>query len=359
MTEKSNSIPAKFNGSGSGDTAILIPCAPDKFAEFVTGLLGKGQEISKRYMGSFSLRFNDVENFHYLIDGRIKEQQGGNLVQFQACINYSDGTSYKVSSLDDLRSYAEIGPMISIGVTLTWVYLINFTGREGPEKQQIDIDIRASMRHLSVMEMGDGFMFHAKNDRSSGMILFKINHTARTWGVDIENLLSRHIDNFLKSEEPSVKDIIRNRSKLLSVSAFVIFLLTMLPIGGLLLSLWRGSVSDKISSIESKSNDAWSSVPEKIDTLVSLILAGDISLISVLTAFFTVVSLILALFVSTYIGDRASSVHPSFVVLSRQAEADMAKKMKKYNRSWVNAAITFCLNVCAGVSGNIAFYFLW
>jgi hypothetical protein len=98
----------------ASELTLLIPCPADKFAEFMSGLLGKPQVISGRYMGSFDLSLSDVENFFYLVDQRVKEQNKGNPTQFTASIKYDDGTSVELTSLEELKIYSETRPRVSV-----------------------------------------------------------------------------------------------------------------------------------------------------------------------------------------------------------------------------------------------------
>ena len=55
---------------------------------------------------------DDVENFHHLIQQRVQEQNKGALVQLTITIQYDDGTSVELNSVEHLRAYAEVRAVI-------------------------------------------------------------------------------------------------------------------------------------------------------------------------------------------------------------------------------------------------------
>lgn len=55
---------------------LALPFDQDQFQEFVKGLLGKPQTITKRIRGNFEISLKDLQNFHDLIEQRISQQNG-------------------------------------------------------------------------------------------------------------------------------------------------------------------------------------------------------------------------------------------------------------------------------------------
>jgi hypothetical protein len=99
-------------------TGGLIPCPTDRFAEFISGLLGESQVIKGTFRSRFDTGISDIENFFHLIQQRVAEQNRGVLVRFTAEIKYDDGSSIDLDSIESLKQYTEIRPLISVGVTL-------------------------------------------------------------------------------------------------------------------------------------------------------------------------------------------------------------------------------------------------
>jgi hypothetical protein len=65
--QMSENVPKDARGSAlstenSDEYGILLPCTPEDFGDFVTGLLGKPQTIEKSIFGVFEVQRDDVAN---------------------------------------------------------------------------------------------------------------------------------------------------------------------------------------------------------------------------------------------------------------------------------------------------------
>lgn len=70
--------------------AVVLPCEPDYFRDFVAGLLGKPQTITKEIFGAFELNKDDIANFYHLVIQRVGQQNESTLIQFTVRIVYDD-----------------------------------------------------------------------------------------------------------------------------------------------------------------------------------------------------------------------------------------------------------------------------
>jgi hypothetical protein len=59
--------------------AVMIPCAQEDFATFISGLLGKPQTIGRTYKQPFVVDRKDIENFYHLVEQRVKQQNEASL----------------------------------------------------------------------------------------------------------------------------------------------------------------------------------------------------------------------------------------------------------------------------------------
>ena len=98
------------------DYAVLLPCTPDEFREFLSGLLGKPQTIEKSIYGVFEVPHDAVANTFHLVDQRIDQQNEATLIQFTVWIEYDDNSSVLLNSLQDFLTYSEVRPIASVGV---------------------------------------------------------------------------------------------------------------------------------------------------------------------------------------------------------------------------------------------------
>jgi hypothetical protein len=129
--------------------AVLLPCTPDEFGDFVSGLLGKPQTIEKSIDGVFEVPHDAVANTFYLVDQRIKRQNEGTLIQFTVRIEYDDNSSVLLNSLQDFLTYSEVRPIASRSVALSWIYLVKFTHSNVPESRKLTCPSEQAMKQLT------------------------------------------------------------------------------------------------------------------------------------------------------------------------------------------------------------------
>jgi hypothetical protein len=173
------------------DYAVLLPCSPASFGDFISGLLGKPQTISGQVQGFFEVDRDDIANIFQLLDQRISQQNEAHLIQFSILIEYSDSTTVLINSIEDFYNYAEVRPRESIGFQLSWTYLIKFIDRNVPEKQTIEIAFRDSWKRYRPLDPLEPF--GGRFEESYVGFYYKIHHTARTWGVDLASLIEGHL----------------------------------------------------------------------------------------------------------------------------------------------------------------------
>jgi hypothetical protein len=349
-----------FEESAGG--AIQLPCSQEAFASFISGLLGEQQEIKRTFSGSFTLGIPDIENFHYLIDQRIREQNQHHLVSFKATILYSDGSSVSVNGLDNLKKYAEIRPLVSSGVSLSWTYLIKFGDNEKPEKQQIDIDIRAlansKMRVFFSKKDGSVFGVDEITSQNTGYISFCIYHTARSWGADIENLLKGHIENFIKDKDGPVRRFSRRNAGRISLLSFLssMSLLTMAGIN--LLEVMTSYSIREYMNASSTNNDTMWSISNKVDFIFRTMNSTYSMYAPAITIITIIGSFVISAIMAGYIHGKVEEQEPSFILMSRASEENMKNTLEKYNSRWVKFLIAFTLNISAGILANIIIMYL-
>lgn len=346
-------------GENRNNIILSIPCESEKFAEFISGLMGKPQEISRKFIGTLCLKLQDVENFYHLIEQRVQEQQKANLIQFHVAINYTDGSSVKLGSLQKLKEYSEVRPLICRGVSLSWIYLVWFPNKENPERQAIDIDIKvgSNSRFTVIEHNSDLFGSEFMNISSSrtGIIMIRINHTARSWGSDIENLLSGHIENFMVDQEGKSRKFFRDYSVYILLISFFSSCSIFISAAYAIFYYWSLYISHEYDRISAINDDK---IFNKIDFIANAIGSGQNSIIAILSPFYVIVSLIVSISIAISIKGRASRSKPSFILLSRASENKMEEIMEGYNKSWTTFLMAFIGNITTGIVGNIVYTLL-
>ena len=179
---------------------VLLPCTPDEFGDFVSGLLGKPQTIEKAIHEVFEVTHDAIANTFHLVKQRIDSQNEATLIQFTVRIEYDDNSSVLLNSLQDFLAYSEVRPIASVGVALSWVYLVKFKNRNVPEKQEIDLSFRTGDEVGTIVAEDDGmFRIQISIRRSVSGVFLRIRHTDRTWGTDLESLLTGHVNTLVKT----------------------------------------------------------------------------------------------------------------------------------------------------------------
>lgn len=189
--------------SDNEDFSLLLPLKKRDLGSFISSLLGQQQSIDRVLTAKFDIDHAWLINLHELIDQRIRQQQSANMVEFTAIIHFNNGLTRTISTTDAFKHYVETKKETAIAITLIWNYLIKFPGRNHPEKQEIAFNARVK-NDENEGEEKDRFSFLLGGYGSKeafSFIGFNIEHTERTWGDDIESIMSKHVETAIRSEK--------------------------------------------------------------------------------------------------------------------------------------------------------------
>jgi hypothetical protein len=250
---------------------VVLPFNQAQFKQFITGLLGSPQSITKQISGSFTFDSNDINNLDQLLLQRITQQNNGTLVQFSATIVFSDNSIVELNSLPELLSYNEIRPIVSNDIHLSWVYLIQFPDKMAPEKQKIQVSILTAYEGKSRKLLDD--LKVKWEGYGAGAINFRIEHTARTWGTDIEALLTNHVKSLITQPSKARKFFYDHDT---SVGVFSMFLLWGSLIYGAFLSVraFAERQSILVSKLISSNSNSLDELSAKLNQTLSLTANG-------------------------------------------------------------------------------------
>jgi len=250
-------------------------------------------------------------------------------------------------------NYKEIKPLIPSSVILTWTYLINFQNRKTPEKQEIELNFISHASHFSPefsYKKSDSWFQH-----SLGMTLLKIKHTARSWGTDIESLLSNHVQTYEK-DEPCFRKWCRKHSTRISVlfflAIFFIGLIGLLTTTHLLTEGERYAVEELLLK-----NQA--SLDEKVNFLINHSLLGIWPKFFISSFLFVSVLIVGGIFVSAVIEEISQHKEPSFIVISKTSKQHKTDVLKRLNKKWKTYIGTLIGGVLSGIIANIIFTTVW
>lgn len=324
---------------------LTLPFNEEQFQSFIKGLLGTPQTITKRIKGNFEVHMKDLQNFHDLINQRVTQQNNGKLIQLKTQVYYSDESSVILSSYEELITYNEVKPIISEAVRMTWTYLIQFADKDAPEKQEIELMI-VSTPHRNEIEDDDIPVIFP----SFGQFRIIIKHTARTWGSDIESLITNQINSII-TPCSKTKVFIRRKSGTIGILIGILFLISSLT------SIYVSTRTFNINEVEKVSEflKGTSAVDGKIDFLLTYIAENSQNLFFLKSSLFIVVSVFIAIILGVWVESLADNKTRSYLVLTREAKNSRDRLVKKNKKKvyWFWASIG--ISIITGVVANYLF----
>ncbi|KEY19739.1 hypothetical protein [Kaistella antarctica] len=329
---------------------LTLPFNENQFKDFVSGLLGKPQTMTRRIVGSFNVYLKDLQNFHNLIDQRISQQNNGHLIQLRTKIFFSDQSSVMLSSYEELLTYNEVKPIESIGVKMSWSYLIQFADKTVPEKQEIELTIIASP-YKSIIEDDDIPILYPSN----GEFRILIQHTARSWASDIESLITNQIKSILQEEGKISKFIRKNSSEIGVISALIFFLGSIV---GIYINTKNFNLSE-LEKVQKFTNLPSQNIDKKINFILNYVASNEQNFYFIKSLIFIVISLIGAIILGTWINNLANNRKLSFVVLTRKSVKTKEKMYVKSQRKTTWFFLSLVITIVCGIASNFLFKWLF
>lgn len=333
---------------------VVLPFKKDEFKEFIRGLLGSPQAISKTFNGTFEIGIDEIRNVYHLIMQRVTQQNDGILAKFIAKLVYSDNSSVELNNLDELLSYNEIRPVTSVAIHLTWDFVVKFQDKNVPEKQRIQLSFLSSGPSLPSFDRE--VMFLGEHDFTErGFINFRIEHTARTWGADIEALLSNHIKSIINPVS-KIKEFIRKyNGKIAFIAASLFFLTALITC----FTSAKDFSANKIAIMEEQFSKLSAleleSINSKVEYVASFITGGSWSQYYFTLVVFFILSLVVAIFLAAWIDSSSENSEPSFILLTKESHKTKTKVLKKLQRKWISFGFALVVTVVAGIISNYIF----
>ena len=167
---------------------ISIKLNEESFSDLILNFLGKKEKIKYTNTTTFNIRLNDIEQFYYLLDEKIKKEQFTHINNFTLAIIYNDNTSRELTGIEKLNEFNETRDVYVTGLTLTWNIILKFPKNETVENQKIDISF---------------YIFDKEKDEeniSDGYVLINIEHTNQAWALEVLNLLKTHTGNLITKQ---------------------------------------------------------------------------------------------------------------------------------------------------------------
>lgn len=333
---------------------VVLPYSKDEFKDFIGSLLGTPQAITRTLVGSFDICPDDIRNLQQLISQRILQQNEASLARFSARIGFDDGSTVELNSLEELITYNEIRPLVTSFLHVRWDWLVRFQDKRVPERQGIEATFVAS----------DGTThgrFSISNDPdtwspgSAGSIAYRIEHTARTWGSDIEALLSAHFTGIVTSGS-GLRALLNRNSSTVGVAGGGVFAIGSLVGAYTALSAFASAHASEVARLMGGpvANDV-PALDQKLRRLFEYWSSGADHKFGFGLSLFLMVSLLGGLSVGTWIGSLLDSRAPSFIVFSKHDQLHKVDVLHRLDRQWQTVLLALGTSVFAGVLGNWIF----
>lgn len=332
--------------SGSGG-ALEEVSESEQLANLLRNTSADSKVIFGAQRGTFDLDQRQIENFFHLVDQRIAEQNHPKAKYAEFCVYYNDGTSRKFPNVEAFQSYAETRKRVPTVLTIHLSYFITFPSGDAPEKQEIDIVIRASSAVAETVEMvandsrmrlsGDKIqMMVGSDDSQFGVISYTINHSRTSWGLDLEGHIKSHIETVM--QPPTKGDIFLKRV------AGPLNLLTTVFVGLYCVNL----LIDSFFSFLYKTDGA-TTAADKLDIAADYLVNGQIAKYIVASIVVSVIFFVLFSGLISALTKSLKRPRPSFIVLDDADGNYRDEKTNQFRKRWNRFYITIGLDVFVAV----------
>ena len=347
-----NFVGASFD---SESTAIILPLKRRDLGSFISSLLGQQQSIERTLEEVFDIDHAWLVNLHELIHQRICQQSSAHLVEFVAVVYFEGGLKRTITTIESFKAYIETKLELPVGVRTHWNYLVEFPGRPHPEKQeisffaQINTDDNKKLKLKKEKSLIARFIFGGDDERSS--IGYNIEHTERTWGDDLDVIMSREVSGVLRGM--SGFDTVYNflRWTLAAVILFGVMLYSIFSVS----SDVSVRIADLMMQYNSLSGSATlENMVAKLDKITLILgVIGDRGK-GAYYIFMPIFAPVLALIFLRFTNKPLSS----FVVLSALSKQHKINRLASEKRSNFTVILSYLFTIVAGIISGYGYSFL-
>lgn len=198
-------------------------------------------------------------------------------------------------------------------------------------------------------------MFILDSTGGTGVIAYRIAHTARTWGADIDALLSSHIKTVVDDIPPWRKWLAKHEFK---IGVLIFCLLFAASIAGAFASS-SSFVQTQRAQVEAlKSISSLDVTPAQMSYLLETMASGTWERFLLTSVAFLLFSFVVSLGVAIWAGSTADNLPPSFLLLTKESEKQRRKTLNSNRAKLISFFASIGSGLVIGVAGNIC-YGLW
>lgn len=324
---------------------VTLPYNENQFKDFIVGLLGQPQTIEGDLNGTFNYDKGHIININHLIEQRI-EQNDSHLISINLVIYYDDNSSITLNSIEAFRTYNEVRPIVPLAIHISWIFLIKFKSKDVPEKQVINLSIKAG-------EIDESERMVKYRILQNNSVSYNIQTTDRTWGIDIENLLRNHFNSSFQKPKKFISLINHIPVEGILITFFVIMSLVSSFFASNLLK--NRMIASYQNIISNESND----ISKKIDWLSNSFASGMWANFFLAALIFIVASIIIAVFLASKLESISFSMPQSYLLFNDASKERKRTDDVKLNKLWKKLISSFILGILGSLIANViyALYF--
>jgi hypothetical protein len=343
-------------GEASDEFSINLPLKKRELGSFITSLLGQQQSIDRALAVDFDIDHAWLVNLHELINQRICQQAAASLVDFVAVVYFEGGLKRTITTIDAFKGYIETKNELSVGVTLHWNYLIQFPGKNYPEKQEVTFVARAKPDKKSTgHDIGffSSIVVQVVSETENRFIGYEISHTERTWGDDVEGLISNQLNKVVRKEKELTAAIYNLFRWGLAAGMFILFAIYPLY---LTTNNSDATVSAIYAEYKNVTTEATSLdvIALKLDVIARMLYSNAERTRNIYSL---VLTFIAPLFMFLSLKYTRKTAH-SFIVLNAVDEARRKNLLAKEKRSLPLMVGAYFFAILSGIIGNYVFNLL-
>ena len=323
---------------------LALPFDKNQFTDFVVGLLGKPQKLTRDIPGIFEMSLKDIQNIDYLLEQRIRQQNRGDLIELQAQIYYSDNSTVTLKGIQSLETYNEVRAVVSSKIQLSWSFLIQFNDKDAPEKQTVVVTISTMERYIEHFRRYDRV-------RRLGGIYIEINHTARTWAEDIASMLEHHAKSILKEESKAHQFLRENQELLAGIVGLLFFIFCLFGA-----TIWLNQVTQQQIEVTKEFMRNHSTIEEQVSYLVGYITTNDASRMSLKLTIYILAGMLLSAVSIAWMSSYPITLPPSFLILTRKSQEHKLERLALDNKKLQGFLISTVGSLLISLIGNYIFF---
>ncbi len=325
------------------DQDINLPVDKKILGNFISGLLGQPQTLERQFETPFSADHDWLIHLCSMILQRVAQQNSPEPLSFETSIYYRDGLTRRLTGFDTFKHFTETQQIVCVGIKFDISLLIQFPGKDAPEKQQLILFLITNDEEWSITDS----LFSGR--RRVGLFDIEIRHTERTWADDLLNLIVKEFES-IHSPESAIKKKLRR-----AFLPFATLLFPLSALGGLALETWSRSskkdvLNEAISNLLDHNELTLPVLNDKLNTLLQIAaLNMDRAGWSSFLFFFAPLAtgIIVAL-----VGAVLAQPTPSFILVTKASENHKKAVEARQSRRMILLFGSMILTIILGVSGN-------